>query len=154
MLRDMNVTFETAKRLKEAWFPQQPKNYGLYFVESFTAGGKKREWGSIVAKFGIDTILVGSFRGQTTIIHNCCKIKFESEKAFFAPTATDILAHLPGWYLTFSNGEWVCLSFDNEGNAPDTFRSSNPAEAASDAWFFVKTQETRKRLGQSADTSP
>jgi len=115
MLRDMNVTFETAKRLKEAWFPQPKKTE------------KGQEW----------------FANDEPILFAGCEqveVRMFGQDMVFAPTATDILAHLPGWYLTHASGVWVCLSFDDEGNPPDSFRHTNPAEAVAKAWFFEQGQ--------------
>lgn len=126
-----HVKSETAKRLAEAGFPQ-PKlpQPGLVFY------GNSNKRSCIV----LDSDLCCSYKknGDRYFVE-----KYKIENLVFAPTATDILAHLPGWYLTFSNGEWACLSFDDEGSAPDSFVNDNPAEACAEAWFFK--QATQKK---------
>lgn len=119
-----HVTFETARRLAEAGYPQPKKpQIGQTWIFSFLP----------------DTaLMIGSQIEGPIPWHGL----FHATETFL-PTATDILAHLPGWYLTFSNGEWACLSFDDEGSAPDSFVNDNPAEACAEAWFFK--QATQKK---------
>ena len=132
----IHVTPETARRLKEAGFPQNITT-GFYFVESYTPSGKARKWGGIVFKCGIDYMLCGSFSGARTLLHNCHKTVLDTKNAFFAPSATDIMQHLPGWNLAYTEAHgWTCFwEFIDRAEFIE-FYDANPAEAAAEAWFF------------------
>lgn len=112
------VTFETAKRLAEAGFPQPEHEHD-----------KERFW------YQRDGSLI--FLGHTVDDH-CEPIEGGS---YFAPTATDILRELPGYALALllsyrhQTGEaWFCWDIDQA----ETFFShpTNPAEAAAEAWLY------------------
>lgn len=136
-----HATPETARRLKEAGFPQNTTT-GFYFVESYTPSGKAREWGGLVFKCSIDYMLCGSFRGATTLLHNCHKTVLDTKNAFLAHTATDIMQHLPGWYLSFENGIWICSLQEDEFVLAE-YKNSNPAEAAAEAFFFKQNNKEK-----------
>ena len=113
-----HVTPETARRLKDAGF-QQPEKPGIGQAWIFDIADHVLTVGSVIEIQGIPIIM-----GNAEV---------------FCPTATDIMQHLPGWYLAFSKNQFVCLSFDEEGSAPDSFVHENPAEACAKAWFFEQS---------------
>lgn len=127
-----HVTPETARRLEDAGFPQPEKSGGSLWYDTsdflivLSTGASGAHPGQILAMSPGDGITFVTVQSEMT-------------DWAFAPSATDIMQHLPGWYLTFSNGEFVCLSFDGEGNAPHTFNHKSPAEAAAKAWFFEQS---------------
>jgi len=107
------VSFETAKRLKKAGFPQpEIMEFGLAFwVKNYTD--------HILALTDYDNI----------------GIKMR-ENYSFAPSATDILKELGGQAdLRFSRNGWTVSIFQNQYHS-DSFNSvDNPAEACAAAWL-------------------
>lgn len=107
----MMVSYEIAKRLKEAGFPQPTETHlgGVWYTSDYYACALVwfRE-----ASVGVDKL----------------------NDAIFAPSATDILQYLPGWAMQYVEAEWICYYVQNE--LEDFVGHSNPAEAAADAWFF------------------
>lgn len=124
------VSFETAKKLKAAGFPQPEPEFGqVWYSDIF-----KTKW-----LVGLERLPNGLVVGKTV------KIKIEEVGIWeqesgaygvFAPTAIDIypklnfdfrLAPMPkGWQVNrASNGELIS-------------RHENPAEAAAEAWLEVK----------------
>lgn len=120
----MTVTPETARRLKEAGFPQ-PEFPQPGFV--FYGNSNKR------SHLVFDNELCCSYKNGVRLFVERYKI----ENLVFAPTATDIMQHLPGWALVHVKGEWICYNRSDEFSefAFDT----NPAEAAAKAWFFEQS---------------
>lgn len=96
------VCFETATALKECGFPQpKPKNWQAWYT-----------------KEGLEAVVINenAWTGRGDV---------------FAPSATDILNHLPGWLLEKNAEGWKVwrgrVSFR---------RFKNPAEACAAAWFY------------------
>ncbi len=121
-----HVTFETARKLKDADFPQpEPMPGQVWYADNSL-------------KVFVSKVNAGSISGHSE--YPCARIEDTITAVdIFAPTATDIMQHLPGWYLAFSKNQFVCLSFDEEGSAPDSFVHENPAEACAKAWFFEQS---------------
>lgn len=116
-----HVTSETALRLKEACFPQKIGDAQFWFVAS---GNGKFD----------PTVIVVAGGMQQHILENAY------EEKVFAPTATDILQHLPGWNLAFTTvSKWICFWEDIDGNVTEFIGHDNPAEAAAEAWFFEQS---------------
>lgn len=131
MLRDMiHATPETAKRLKKAGFPQPKPDEGQVWYNS--AG----------------TVYVVTYSyGKTCdyVVRGSNNVWIErglNDGEVFAPTATDILAHLPGWSLEYTENGWVCFESILGGHR-DFTPNSNPAEAAAEAWFFEQANMTQ-----------
>lgn len=116
-----HVTFETAKRLKEAGFPRPNPVYG-------------QAWFS---KYGFVDITAPIQISRKRKL--CTSVR---DGSIFAPTATDILAHLPGWALYYHEGVWCCALVEDEFVIAE-FRSDNPAEAAAEA-FLLEQSHAKK----------
>jgi hypothetical protein len=112
-----HVTFETAKRLKEAGLPQPKKTEkGQYWFAN----------GELILFAGCEQVEVRMFEHDMV----------------FAPTATDIMRHLPGWALYYHEGVWCCALVEDEFVIAE-FRSDNPAEAAAEA-FLLEQSHAKK----------
>lgn len=138
------VTFETAKRLKEAGFPQPDFQPMQFWYDDGIKG---------ICPFRLYIVLhVGRFpAGQPApLMHEICEKQHrqmyathanfgEYQYVAFAPTATDILKQLPGYNLAFAteNG-WHCffLGIDGVIYAEHNHKNS-PAEAAALAWLHL-----------------
>ena len=121
-----HVTPETARRLKDAGFQQpEPQRGQLWYNNS-----------------GIEYVITLSDNlGMCDYVTPSGHLWIErglNDGEVYAPTATDIMQHLPGWCLSFENGIWVCRLEEDEFVLAE-FRSSNPAEAAAEAWFFEQS---------------
>jgi hypothetical protein len=119
----IHATHETAKGLKDAGFPQPEKTYGTFWYDTSDF---------LVL---LSTGATGTPPGQILVMSPGDGVTFltvQSEMTgwFFAPTVTDILAHLPGWALEFTENEWIC--YYRETGVDDFVGHRNPAEA----WFF------------------
>ena len=128
MHRDMIVSFETAKRLKEAGFPKPRPDEGQIWYNAA----------------GIMYVITYSY-GKTCdyVVRGSNNVWLErglNDGEVFGPTATDIMQHLPGWSLMFTETGWICFPSKYWFGKPD-FSSSNPAEAAAEAWFFEKSKQ-------------
>lgn len=139
------VSFETAKALKDAGFPQPEPEAGQFWYSAFNGSN----WLSIVAhERGKPDVLFfcplyvldwRHFFGATGVILG------EDKTPGFAPTATDILEQL-GEY--FSIGSWKGKFVINQHpellpepiGAPARYHGThdNPAEAAAAAWLALK----------------
>ena len=111
-----HVTPETARRLKDAGF-QQPEKPGIGQAWIFDIADHVLTVGSVIEIQGIPIIM-----GNAEV---------------FCPTATDIMQHLPGWALEFTENEWIC--YYRETGFDDFVGHRNPAEAAAEAWFFEQS---------------
>ena len=127
------VSFETARRLKEAGFKQPEPEFGQVWLSS--------------AK-GYPNIIIGATKQQVNyaaldvyVVYNDLRRDFEMSFVF-APTATDILREIPGHNLAFSteNG-WHCFFMDFNGIIYSDFQSDNPAEAAALAWLAINEKK-------------
>ncbi|MBK8225411.1 MAG: hypothetical protein IPK73_30725 [Candidatus Obscuribacter sp.] len=120
-----HVNFETAKRMKDAGFPQP--EFGretAFFVET--------DFGDPIAYNPGDTVF-GRFSGI-------------ANKAIFAPTATDILRELPEYAIALhidyraEGGEaWFCW---------DTVDKAKTSPPPPPAWFFEQSH-AKMSIGQS-----
>jgi len=122
-----NVTFETAVKLKEAGFPQPTPQRGQSWYNSA----------------GVEYIITLSenlgFCDYSTSTSGMVWFgRGLNDGEIFSPTATDILQHLPGWALEYTETGWVCYfhGFD------DFVGHRNPAEAAAEAWTFENNHKT------------
>ncbi len=125
------VRFETAKRLKEAGFPQpEPERGQVWYTEYrktyIILSGDKTIHGHIESWGVMEVINILRIYGRA-----------------FAPTATDILLQMPDGYglFKFSGNLFVCtdsqvLKVDNPYVISD-----NPAEAAAAAWLEIQKQK-------------
>lgn len=130
------VSFETAKELKEAGFPQPEEwvdldrsNQWLMFYVEPTEEGYAPE------AYSADRITdIRTFGDPCEIIA-------------YAPTATDLMPH--NWMLVRRAAQWECIeeieldNFFSNGFAPQNFFThDNPAEAAAQAWLFVNRNQS------------
>jgi hypothetical protein len=126
------VSFETAKKLKEAGFPQPEPAFGQVWYES--AGSP------IIVTSGWEAgfAFVGprSAMAQTTYMK-----RFQEQNGVFAPTATDILKAIQSEYSTpclifdFKDGQWEVGDFSHSEWYTMTSHKTNPAEACAAAWL-------------------
>jgi len=116
------VTFETAKRLKEAGFPNpEILNNKFWFITDHEK-----------------PLFVEYFEN----ILECIRMKFNP---IFAPSATDILPKLytgvtdgTEWAIVFRGKNWSCVlrQWNEQGQSVDAwYHSENPAEACAAAWL-------------------
>ncbi len=121
----MTVSFETAKELKEAGFPQ-PSDimhpYGknkwlMFYVEP-------SEEGDAPELYSLDRI------DDIRTFSDPCEI------FAYAPTATDLIP--PGWGILRNRDNWSC------GDDKVVFSNDNPSEAAAMAWLFVNRKKDQK----------
>jgi hypothetical protein len=123
------VSFETAKRLQEAGFPQPVPEFGQMWY-----CGNQQLYTRIRAKPYMDG--KRRFYGD-----NGCMIFERPENMVFAPTATDILP--PDCYLcreisykTASGERWVVYDWETRRLVcPVGIETDNPAEACAEAWL-------------------
>jgi hypothetical protein len=115
------VSFETAKKLKEAGFPQPEPAFGQVWYKS--AGSP------IIVTSGWEAgfAFVGprSAMTQTTYMK-----RFQEQNGVFAPTATDILRHIHLNELIYYDDE---LGFALGGGIGDF--DHNPAEVCAEAYI-------------------
>lgn len=116
------VTFETAKRLKEAGFPQPRHDFDqTWYV--------KRN--DVLWSVGISGYVGEGF--QAIFLPLECKFiapDYESGDIIFATTATDILHQIPGADLKWNGSTFICKY---RGKVDDT----DPAECAAKMWFKI-----------------
>ena len=134
------VSFETAKRLKEAGFPQP---------EEFSVGDWW--WAMIVrdehSEFSYPynerfflRACVEKGRLEVVVQTNGCGVSLEEDYCYFAPTATDILVRLPdltALYKWRHENVW-CVDYQTQDPPLLTgtpHRHKNPAEACAEAWL-------------------
>lgn len=106
------VTFETAKKLKEAGFPQPNPVGDYWYIEHSTKDGGP--------PFSIA-------RGEF-LVHNPEYIN----DAIYAPTATELLPE--DWLLMREGPNWICQHFEDSHKY---VIDDNPAETAALAWLYV-----------------
>jgi hypothetical protein len=126
------VTFETAKRLKDAGFPQpEPKaGQGWYDPDFglFLCGKRCLVYNRQRNIFYLDT--GHTLNKQITLFQECV----------FAPTATDILRQISGVML-FDKGKaemWIMLNHDDKYFV---FHEGDPAELAARAWLKANEKQ-------------
>ena len=129
------VSFETAKRLAEAGFPQPIPQRGQTWIEdNYTHDRSGNHHLVLESRSTMEAFCISQ-----DLFLNYSKW-LDSELCIFAPTATDILRELPRYSLALllsyrhQTGEaWFCWDIDQT----ETFFShpTNPAEAAAQAWF-------------------
>jgi hypothetical protein len=112
------VTFETARRMKSAGFPQPDYVEDGYFY----------------------------ILSQDTPVNFVHVSGINTQDAAFAPTATDILLELPDYALVFDDSQrppgFTCYDTlrQNPSEYPKTHE--NPAEAAALAWLGIHEPQT------------
>jgi hypothetical protein len=129
------LSYETAKRLKDAGFPQPKFDIGQIWY----CTGKA----TINTHFNTEGMLICSFleTGQRVIVAEI----FYGGHFCFSPTATDILRELgfefQGYFTAIVN-EFVCL----QDGAPGvkSWQHENPAEACAMAWLFIHEKSETK----------
>lgn len=115
------VSFETAKRLKEAGFPQPEY---------------------------IDAGFCYDHNGELTYIRECSFPPGGAYGLTFAPTATDILEHFEDCtlYYDIRSGKFTCSTGSNsDGIAWFSVSHENPAEAAALAFLATKSADKIQR---------
>lgn len=133
------VTFETAKRLKEAGFPQPEPQEGQRFYQD--DGDKFIYAERLCSQECVD--------GWQTI--SCDSVE---DYDIFAPSATDILEYLYDgpmkgveWSLTKRGKNWTCTKrfWTDESYCVDAWHDhENPAEACSSAWLSLYEKTTNQ----------
>jgi hypothetical protein len=117
------VSFETAKRLKDAGFPQPQVGDFQFWAKSNT---------------GVETAIVRAGGDQERLLNQIF------EDRVYLPTATDILALLPMGYAVYTwqdlyskNGwSWSCLNIMGKQHTdPRSDDFDNPAEACAKVWL-------------------
>jgi len=135
------VSFETAKRLKEAGFPQpEHKSQGQVWYSGghyaiYVAAGEFLRCG-FVSKKG---------ENFETLFDRRARMKIENE--IFAPTATDILRLLPDNDFYF-DGKHFAFSGDMEQG------SDNPAEVAAAAWLSLSAKTSNDPAAKFGEWQP
>lgn len=130
-----HTTFEKSKRLKEAGFPQPKPEAGQVWFDLY---GKP----FVILNKSADRNPY--LKGRYDFAYFKSGAKFSDTKLsrgrIFAPTATDILREMPGYYhlyQPFNSEFWIC---DN-ATEDEWSESSNPAEAAALAYLQIKEHE-------------
>lgn len=124
------VIFETAKRLKEAGFPQPEFEFGQFWYAPN---------GNLCVMSG-DGIYSGEAR---VMLKNGNTMFIKTYDIVFAPTATDILEHLPGYALKIQKSVWCVFNPEYIYAVKSTddvqmyFQHKNPAEAAAESWIKI-----------------
>ena len=117
------VTFQTAKRLKEAGFPQHISNNDCWYAAN----------GDCFLQWHGGDIWIG---GEMPITR-------EVDAPFFAPTATDIIRD----FERLQKSKWIRIGMSRDGyecylyafgGIRDSFCHENPAEACAEAWLKHK----------------
>lgn len=123
------VSFETAKRLKEAGFPQPEPEFGQFWYNGSDLLVVVKYLG---AKEWIACPLSGA--NWTRLFSAAFQRPIVFGEPVFAPSATDILRELgPGFVLYFdSPGRWVLSENNPYGLCTN---HENPAEASAEAWL-------------------
>lgn len=132
------ISYETAKRLKEAGFNPKGLAVGQVWYNGFGAPSVivrnlgdefstgETHWNGCSLENGE----TGNDFSESRIINNC----------FFAPTATDILKELPGHTIHYKSkgSTWVVWSYE-----PDDmmFQHESPAEVAALAWLALNKKK-------------
>lgn len=123
------VTFETAKRLAEAGFPQPTPERGQIWLSEVGA-----EY--LIQAVGQDGSVDYSFGNAYPFL---CR-HLDADGCIFAPTTTDIMRELPEYavarhidYRGQSGEAWFC--WDTLDRHETFSHPTNPAEAAAMAWL-------------------
>lgn len=136
------VSFETAKRLKDAGFPQPEFDTGQFWYNQYKAITFVGRWE--VPDGGVDK----SFCCMSVSSGRTDKIVPVKHDAFFAPTATDILEQLTdhvAFYYVVGLSEarrcWQCIGFSIFDHPEKYWFAENPAEAAALAWLEINEKK-------------
>lgn len=134
------VTFETAKRLRDAGFPQAvPGNGQFWYNEDKDLGVLGN---CISATFYFTWCSVGdNYDGRDDHYENTDSILKEY---IFAPTATDILRELPGldFELVYSEGnEDFAVHQTLDGDIINSWNDENPAELMAKPYLHLKNKK-------------
>jgi hypothetical protein len=137
------VSFETAKRLKEAGFPQPTPAPGQFWHEG-------NEGGFFVIGRVYDDKMTGCYvESERTPQHLVFERATMNGKEIFATTATDILRQMPGVYLCANDAnvwraEWAGVScYDN---TPPIAVGENPEEVAAAAWLSLNAKTFEMKI--------
>lgn len=121
------VSFETALKLQEKGFPRPAKAFGQVWW-FFTLAGQESVVVMDVKEYAISAYdRFGHLYDETDFFERAC---------VFAPTATDILQHVPRVPTEFRNGRfWV------EGKEKGTVhKHENHAEVLATAWLELNSE--------------
>lgn len=115
------VTFETAKRLKDAGFPQpEPERGQAWYFDS-----NEEDLPGVVVDVAERRFML-VFGGTDPVEVR----KSDRDHWLFAPTATDIMRQLPGLPLVYDG--------PNFGISGDWFSNLNPAELMAERYLETK----------------
>lgn len=125
----MNIcSFETAKKLKEAGYPQPEFSCWQMWYNELGIGtfiGLKTDIKGIMY---FDCYNLGSGTSLTRWLK-------EEDKTTFAPTVDDILMNLGCVYLSKMKGDYWGV-FEKETNVMVSYHPENPAEACAEAYLY------------------
>lgn len=130
------VTFETAKRLKDAGFPQPELCLNQDWYDQSGKLWRVAKWAE--SSQNDDLVLIGDYLGDWDIIGK------KEQFLGFAPTATDIIREFERlqkskWIrLGMSGEDWYCYLYAALSGLTDRFPHENPAEACAEAWLKHK----------------
>lgn len=131
-----HVTFETAKRLEAAGFPQPKLNHLQLWTARRYPDGTARH----------DALLIVNTKNTLIPFDGGNHVDCDEKRRAFMPTATDILPLLgANWNLSsykMPSGlvQFACIWNYEEGESADPgreFYSTSPAEAAAMAWLQI-----------------
>lgn len=124
------VTPETARKMKEAGYPQpDPEPGQVWYIDE------------------TPIFITGVYKTTTSTDYWYSKIngtqfheKYFPESAVFAPTATDILKELSVDYALVYAGNEPTIISTVEKRLPFLYKHKNPAEACALAWLQINTK--------------
>lgn len=128
------TTFETAKRLKDARFPQPEPEVGQVWYFQRYLQGTARHWAPLI-RVGVSKPFWMPMDGGN--------LEGDLKNLVFAPTAADILRQLPGADLSFSEGDKYAKggfdAVDTQYQERQTaWDETNAAEALAKLWFKIE----------------
>lgn len=140
------VTFETAKRLKDAGFKHSDSADNTFWYAVFNDGIFKSyhsAYGYMASIWLWDTQTPSS----PPVMANPIQWEQTNEaKVFFAPTSTDILKELGYDFALkfFDDSKKFCCWQDNQDGSWQTWTDQNPAEACAAAWLSIHEKTTNQ----------
>lgn len=121
------ATFETARALKKAGFPQPEPEFGQVWYYN--------EMGFYC------TVLEAVFTNNHKVAVNAAGaiMRIEPDQNYFAPSATDIIPHLPQnlRYPIEISGDNIKIWVLENGYSPRSFKGESLAEACAAAWLTL-----------------
>lgn len=131
------VTFETARALKDAGFPQpEPEAGQVWYIPTKTPG---QIFITHIGEYYIHYAWGKNYEGNTPGSSKVNVESFFGTKPILAATSTDILRELPETaLLSRIENDWQCriMSYDEE-RCEYAIRNTNPAEACAAAYLEI-----------------